>query len=392
MRPRPRQNSLLISRNDGNRLFNVRSLRSPPPNPPARDIPPIPRFPRPEDQDTGIPGPSSSVMLDSFGSSDRAPFTNHDLMMATAALSPPDQDPLPIEYRPRAAALAESDSFHDEMPPLQRVSHRSMTHSPSRMYSDQAAADRLRDPDAPSTQSRRGRTATPDADQWETLLTTITPDPSLPSASSSFNTTASPRSRPADRSEQPRRAPSLRRQASSANLRAPLAPPSPEPSQSDGAAVDDELCPAEIAPGDSATPEDGMAGTRRVPRQRRILLHHGPAHDVSLRSAIADPDEPESVLRSTFQYEQLIEAAHAFHHAFEHLDYHYADFVNSYLRYERGPQEADEVIAAMDEITEYLTCTFESTLEGQRQDEARPFRRVLEMMNRNLERTDNDSS
>ena len=92
-----------------------------------------------------------------------------------------------------------------DLPPLRRMGHRSInerqrsrSRSPNRRRpSFRVPRDYLHD-DFEDDHFRahgsglgdRDRSLSPDADQWETLLTTITPDPSLPSAETSFNSAA----------------------------------------------------------------------------------------------------------------------------------------------------------------------------------------------------------
>lgn len=275
------------------------SLRSPPPAPPARDIPPVPSLPTQSEQLQNEHGPGRrsppNVLLFPPTSPGTGPPAN-DGADSTFRVSPqpalesprhtisrgaggPNPEPflsstaLDGQYRPRSRRgtitnerPTASPSAIDDLPPLRRMGHRSINDdrppAPPTLTSSNRhglrPSDRHRLDDllvsgsAAEGLGDRDRSISPDAEQWETLLTTITPDPSLPSAQTSFNSATESFPPPAAQPD------SQRPQQSHSRVRrpveAPLSPLSQPPSATvnNPAAPDDEACDTDsmLSPGD----------------------------------------------------------------------------------------------------------------------------------------------
>ncbi|KAL9052070.1 MAG: hypothetical protein Q9162_005641 [Coniocarpon cinnabarinum] len=242
----------------------------PPPAPPTREIPPVPSLPsqrgtsRPRRRNNA--GPEITVLPSATDDDDdeeqRGLYVPHSpsgrpllSQVSQARLRPRSRRGTITNERPVA-----SPGLMDDMPPLRRMNGRSInerTRTPSPQLVSGAPQRRRREErhyfSESDNESANGdahdRSLSPDANQWETLLTTITPDPSLPvSAETSFNSAATsfpappPRWAPSD--ARPRVNPWLVRSPRLRPTETPLSPLSrPAPFEDPIDVVDDQSPP-----------------------------------------------------------------------------------------------------------------------------------------------------
>lgn len=183
----------------------------------------------------------------------------------------------------------------------------------------------------------RERSWSPEADHWETLLTTITPDPSIPSAESSFDAAApsGPAAAGSNRNvERPPRRPisALRDYVASRPGRRPRSP------VSNGAVQADDNCPPTVP---SQTEHLSFGEIPRDPNDH----YNAPA--------LPPPSVDRSGPRARMM-RQLHTVSRQIRQDYDTIHHSFADFIEAFSRGERTVSEAESTLRLLERMAAHV--------------------------------------
>lgn len=388
-----RHPSVRISNNARNpysgssRSHNLRRAlsRSPPPDPVNQDIPLVPelssrrqRYREVQHEDRRARRHAAynearltQSRLPQLQNPDADASSPHDHSSGAPSYSPID-DTLPDQYRPRRREAR--SSALDELPPLRRMGHRSINEGLPRISQLQSDRHQANSPGMVTATfdglGDRQRSWSPEADQWETLLTTITPDASIPSAESSFDGANTSR---------PNNAENV---GSAGELRPPQRPisalrdtinrrPGHRP-RSPVLAVDepvDDNCPPPVVPSQAAQLSFGEITRDADPIPPRLSTPPPAPQDESMPRSLVDPDRMPMI-------QQLLESQGESRDHHQRTHNYFTDFIRDFIRGERTESEAQLTLRAFDRLAHYMAAerTYHSTrmperAQGREQDD-----------------------
>lgn len=393
-------NSARNSYSGSNRISHARRALagSPPPEPSIQDIPPVPDWsglrPLQLHDEAQTQEERRVRTLTALGElhptetwpspwplpRSESPHTSHELNYrpppsihgnGVPSFSPVE-DPLPDQYRPRRRD-ARANAL-DELPPLRRMGNRTINEALPRITQFSVDETRADDLGMTSGLGDRERSWSPEADQWETLLTTITPDPSIPSADSSFanaNTSQVPNAGSTDnarRRRRPQRPISAlretigRRPGRRARSPAAAAPDDPQ--------LDDNCPLPPMVPSQGAQLSFGeiLRDAEAIPpRPSSPPLHTmEPRHpqEQTMPRSIVDPDRMPMI-------QQLLEAQGESRNHHQRTHDYFTDFIRAFIRGDRTESEAQLTIRAFDRLAHYMTAerTYHNTRMPERAQE-----------------------